>query len=155
DGAGKVAGEIHFGPICGGDVDANGVIDEGGDIYAFKDAGRFGEGLLDGNDLLNVIDVAGEGSDLLDDGGLFLLEDAGDGHEVAGEFAAAFVGGDVLGKIFFMLLDEIDGAGEVLDGGVAEFVREDAGGDVHAVEDVADVVEDAGGDLGHAGMAGH
>ncbi len=37
---------------------------------------------------------------------------------------------------------------------MADALLEDVGGDVEAVEDIADVVEDAGGDLGHAGLAG-
>ena len=40
------------------------------------------------------------------------------------------------------------------DFGMADSVGDQGTGDVDAVKDVADVVQDAGGDLGHAGLPG-
>ena len=37
---------------------------------------------------------------------------------------------------------------------VAQAVEDERGGDIDAIEDVADVVEDIGGDLGLAGLSG-
>ena len=71
----------------------------------------------------------------------------------AGDEFALGIGGEEAGEVGLVLLEEaaeLDEAGHFR---AAQLLADEGGGDVDAVEDVADVVEDAGGDLGHAGLA--
>ena len=53
-----------------------------------------------------------------------------------------------------MFLEQGHGLAQIGDIGFFGVVNQKSGGDIDAVEDVADVVQDAGGHFGHAGLAG-
>src|ERR1051326_7974052 len=68
--------------------------------------------------------------------------------------SAPVVGGQECGQVAPVVPQPIRRPGQAGDPGFFEDVGDEGGGDVDAVEDVAHVVEDSGGDLGHARVAG-
>ena len=157
-GAGNVGAvddpEAGGGGVVFGFVDEERLVDRFGEVEGFAAAGGLGQGLLAGDDLLEVGNAGAEG-------GEFLLGFGEMGGGVVG------VGGGELAKRGTVGMRGEDGGGLGRGGGEklaqgggggvgpgAKVVGEKLGGDVDAVEGVADVVEHAGGDLGHAGRVG-
>ena len=60
---------------------------------------------------------------------------------------------DEISEIVVMFLQQRCHLTETGDLGAPQIVGDDAGRDIDAVEHIADVVQDRGGDLGHAGIA--
>ena len=67
---------------------------------------------------------------------------------------AACIGSEILGNSRLVLLQQLHQRGQLSDSRFAELVGDDGGGDIHAVQHVADVVEDAGRDFRHPRQAG-
>src|SRR5690606_4941298 len=153
-GGGEVADDLHVVPGEGGGVEAEGVFDEVGGVEGFEQAALHGVGLLHGDDVLDVVDVLLEGVDFGEEAVAFVDEVGAEGLDVGGELVAFGVVGDEVGQVVGVGGEEFAGLDEVGGFGVAEAVGDEGGGDVDAVEHVADVVQDAGGDLGHAGLVG-
>ena len=74
--------------------------------------------------------------------------------EIFGEQFALGIGGQKLRELAVLAVQHGGGAAEIADLGLAQPVTHHRGGHTHAVEHIADVVEHAGGDLGHAGLPG-
>lgn len=92
--------------------------------------------------------------ELGDDRALFVLHVFRELSDVFGELAALGIGGDEIAEVVGVIAHHRGELAEVVRPGFLHLVGNDGDGDIDAVEDVADVVEDAGGDLGHAGLAG-
>ena len=145
--------------------DAHGVADEGAGVHAegilhqllgaerFDDADHGGVGLLHRDDLLDVVDVFLEGIEFFEQAVAFRDGMLREGGEQVGEAAALGIVEEKLAEVGAAFVEEFGNLDEAFGLGLAEPGGDDAGGNVEAVEDVADVVEHAGGDLGHAGQA--
>ena len=84
---------------------------------------------------------------------LFLREMRGEADEIIRQLAALGVVGEEIAEIGLVLLHEGHGAAEIDELRMPHLVADERVGNIHAVEHVADVVQHAGGDLGHAGLA--
>ena len=137
-----------------GRVDLQGVIHQVGDGDGLDDAGDAGVVLLHGDDFLDVLDVAGQ---------LVLLFVA-TAYARPASWSASWMmkrgtslplGSAVRkpGRSASCCWRRPPSLTRLTTSEPRSFSRDEGGGDVDAVEDVADVVEDARGDLGHAGLA--
>jgi len=142
-----VAGQ---GPI----VHAHGVFEQIARRQPLDHARHAGVTLLHGDDLLDVLDIAGDALHLPAPVAMLRLEVLGQLDDEVGELLAARIAGDEFRGVGGVRLEQGGDVAQVAEAGVGELLVEDGGGDVDAVEDVADVVQHAGGDLGHAGGAG-
>src|SRR5438309_1436235 len=75
------------------------------------------------------------------------------GQEI-GQLAPLGVLGEKLAKILAAFSNEPDASGQVGEPGLSDLVLDECGRNIDAVEDVADVMENASGHFGHAGLAG-
>jgi hypothetical protein len=101
-----------------------------------------------------VLDILVEFLELGEHVGVVLADVVGDGGEVIGEdFAFGIVGKELAG-MDAVLVKKSDGAAEFGGFGDAESVGDEGGGDADGIEDITDVMEDAGSDLGFTGEAG-
>src|SRR5579871_158179 len=126
---GELAAQRHAVARERAGVQAQAVLDEIGDIDRFGDAAELGVALLHRDRLLDVLKVGAQGAQLLQ---------------------CSLLVGDELGSL---LLQQIRDAAEAVDLRLLDAIREQARGDVDAVQDVADVVQDIRGDFRHAGLA--
>ena len=72
---------------------------------------------------------------------------------MAGNHLAARVFGEKVAEVRLVLVEERAETGDLDRLGVAHVVGNDQSRDIHAVENVTDVVQDIGGDLGYADTA--
>ena len=140
-------------------VELERILDERFDRHHFGKARNPRIGLLHGHDILDVLDIAGEQLDL---GLRFqalvfqMLREIG---EIGGQQLALRIIGEELGESSVLVAQRPAHRwrrrrARLAPCAIARGARPDErGGDVHAVEDVADVVEHARGHFRHAGLA--
>ena len=109
--------------------------------------------LLHGDDFLDVLDILPEQFHFFELRGPFVFEMFGQFAKVAGQVLSLGIGGNKSAEIGGVFVHQCDNLGKVGDSGLLQIVGHEGGGDIDAVEHVADVVEHAGGHLSHARLA--
>jgi len=153
DGPFEIADDLDLVPGDGALVQAQCVFEEIDGVERFDDAGDAGVILLHGHDFLDMVDVAGKLIDLFLKLGVLLSQMSGKGGEIAGQFASTRIVGKEGGQIILVFLEERGGLAQVGHAGLAHLFADDGGGDVDAIEDIADVVQDAAAHFRHASHA--
>ena len=134
---------------------ANDLVDDVGHRYRFHHAD---DGLdlvlLAGHDALDVVDVSLQRGQLIEDRSALIDPGLGQIADVGGELASLFIAGQEVRPVPLVSADQTGHPGERRHARLLHRFDHNAGGHVDAVEDVANIVEHGGGDLGHAGPAG-
>ena len=131
-----------------------------GVLYQFRQrnnldqTGRLGIALLPGDDLLDVPHVAGEQGQLPQHGLAFLLQVVAELGQIGQHTLSFRVALQELRQIRRVLLEHPGQCEQVVDARFTSLAGHNRRRHVHAVQNVAHVVQDSGGDLGHAGLAG-
>ncbi len=135
-------------------VHAQGVVHQFTDLHRLQQAGGAGIGLLGGDNVLDVVHAFAQLRQLI---GQPLLFEGNGLHqlvEVAGQQFAFFVLAQVSAQVVRVFVDQLHGLAQPQGLAGAQLARDQFGGDVHAVEHVADVVQHIGRDFCHARLAG-
>jgi len=109
--------------------------------------------LLHGDDIFDVHDVFAQRLELVFDGLLLCGELLGEFVEIAEHLLALRVDGQKRAEVSLMLVQQRHQPGEAGDLRLADLLGHERSRDIDAVQHIADVVQDAGRDLGHAGFA--
>ena len=151
---GELADDFDLVALQGAGIEAQGVFDQLGEGECFDEAANGRVALLHRDNLFDVFDIGRKRLEFVQHFLLFAGQVFGQVAQVGGQLFAFRVLGQKGGKIGGMGVEEGDGPGKIGELGTADFVEQERAGDIDAVEDVADVVQDAGGDVSHAGLAG-
>ncbi len=143
--------ETNLVTIERGGIDLNGVLDELTNLDRLLNARDLRVALLHGNDLIDVLDVFAELAQLAKEKLIFFLEGAGCGFDIFGNTLAFGVGGEETIELAGVLAEQFGNAGKIGEVALFDAGRDDGARDVDAVERVADIVENVGGDFGHPG----
>ena len=125
-----------------------------GGVQMFERAGNLGVALLHRHDFLDVLDVLAQ--QRRPRSSISVCSPAklvGHRAEIFGQEFAFRVGGQEFAEVAVLLAQHGGGAAQIGELGLPQPVADEGGGDADAVEHVADVVQDAGGHFGHAGLA--
>ncbi len=134
----------------GGAIEIQRILDEIGGRQRLHDPRDSGVTLLHGDDLLDVRDVFREAFHLAQHLGLLGREPLRERVDKCRQLFALGVRSEETGQIVRVFLERVRDIREMRDPRFAQAVGNQHRGNVHAVEDVADVVQHAGGDFRHA-----
>ncbi len=132
---------------------AQAVFNEGGEVQEFRDAGGDGVALLHRDNLLDVVDILPKGSQFENHRFLVGEQVFRKQGEVSGQSLAFGVGSKKRAEFVVVLAQQADDFGQAGSLGLFDAIRHEAGRDIDAVEDIADVMEDVRGHFGHSGAA--
>lgn len=139
-------------PFEGTQVHPESVLDQirNGDVL--KQAALAGVGLLNDDDFLNVLDIAVQILHFAQHVGVLGDQVAGERFQVSRQHLPFRVVSQKLCQIAAMLVQQRQCLAEFIHPRLAQALVQEGDGDIDAVENVADVVQCAGGDFGHAGL---
>ena len=120
----------------------------------FLDAAEHRVALLHGHNFLDVLDVVPQRIQFADRGLLVGDEMFGELGQMRRQVLAPGVSGNKGSQVVGVFLQQGHDAGEIGGPGLLHALHDQAGGNVDAVEHVADVVEDVGGYFRHPAQAG-
>ena len=110
--------------------------------------------MLHGHDFLDVFDVLAQRIQFLEGGLLFRHEVRRQLAQVIRQLAASGILGQEAAQIGGVLLQQGGGFAHIGELGIFGLVGHERRREVDTVEHVANVMQDAGGDFGHAGLTG-
>ena len=135
-------------------IQSQAILDQGGDLDGFRDPAELGVALLHRHGVLDVLQIVAQQRELLQRLSVDPAQLRTEGRQV---FAARAVRADPrpkkAGGATSVLRQEFRQARDARCARLPDPLRDQVRRDVDAVEDVADVVQHVGGDLGHAGGA--
>ena len=131
-------------------IHQQGVFDQIGYFYSFGHAGKPGVVLLQRHDFFDMVDVFDQQFQLFKHGRLLPGEVFPQLVEKIGQLFALGIARDELAQVRGMFAHQGGDAGDAGHLGILQVIRNHGGGDVDAVDDVANVMEHIAGYVGHA-----
>src|ERR1700674_72056 len=132
------------------DVHRDRVFDQLVGMQIFKNAADFGVTLLHGDDFLDVLDVAPELIDLIKEVGVFGHQKFSELGEISWELLSDLIVGEIISEITVARSKKGGCFRQFGRLRAAQFLHHQARGDIDAVQDVSDVVQDPGRNFRHA-----